>query len=72
MDVGDSVNADQIIGDMESVDLEYKVHSLNAMFERARLVLIEAQIRFVYAQNQALRYERLFADKLTSEENIDY
>jgi HlyD family secretion protein len=70
VDVGDSVNADQIIGEMESVDLEYKVHSLNAMFERAKSVLNEAQIRFVYAQNQALRYERLFADKLTSEENV--
>jgi RND family efflux transporter MFP subunit len=70
VDVGDSVNADQIIGEMESVDLEYKVHALNAMFERAKSVLNEAQIRFVYAQNQALRYERLFADKLTSEENV--
>ncbi|MEO7254102.1 MAG: efflux RND transporter periplasmic adaptor subunit [Casimicrobium sp.] len=66
--VGDSVKAGQVLGEMEPVDLDDRVRSQGAAFKRAEAVLREAQARQTYAQTQAHRYEQLLAMRSTSEE----
>jgi RND family efflux transporter MFP subunit len=70
IDVSDVVSAGQVLGEMEPVDLDDKVHSQDAMFKRSQAVVLEAQARHAYAKNQARRYEQLFATNLTSEEVV--
>lgn len=69
--VGDTVTAGQVIGEMEPIDLDDKVRSLDAVFKRAEAMLSEAKARQVYAQTQAQRYEKLAAERATSQENAD-
>lgn len=70
VDVGDHVKAGQLLGEMEPIDLEEKVHAEQATFKRSQATLNEAQARKNYAQTQVSRYEKLFAARLTSEENV--
>lgn len=67
--VGDTVTAGQVIGEMEPIDLDDKVRSLDAAFKRAEAMLSKAKARQVYAQTQARRYEKLAAERATSQEN---
>jgi RND family efflux transporter MFP subunit len=68
--VGDQVKAGQVLGEMEPVDLDERVHSQQAAAKRAEAVLREAEARRRYAQSQAQRFEKLFAKRMTSEEII--
>lgn len=68
--VGDSVNAGQVLGEMDPIDLEEKVRSQEAAFKRSQAALREAKARQAYAQTQAMRYEKLFTAHLTSEESV--
>ncbi|MCK9515960.1 MAG: efflux RND transporter periplasmic adaptor subunit [Ottowia sp.] len=68
--VGDHVKADQVLGEMDPVDLDDRVRSQESAFRRAQATLREAQVRQVYAQTQARRYEKLFAVQSTSEEIV--
>lgn len=68
--VGDHVKADQVLGEMDPVDLDDRVRSQESAFRRAQAALREAQVRQVYAQTQARRYEKLFAVQSTSEEIV--
>lgn len=70
VNVGDSVTAGQLIGEMEPVDLNDKVRSQEAILNRSQAVLREAQARHRYAQAQAQRYEQLFVDQSVSEEMV--
>ncbi|MBV2181765.1 MAG: efflux RND transporter periplasmic adaptor subunit [Castellaniella sp.] len=66
--VGDQVKAGQVLGEMDPVDLDYRVRSQESAFKRAEAALREAQARQAYAQAQARRYAQLFAARSTSEE----
>ncbi|WP_345798085.1 efflux RND transporter periplasmic adaptor subunit [Castellaniella sp. MT123] len=66
--VGDQVKAGQVLGEMDPVDLDYRVRSQESAFKRAEAALREAQARQAYAQAQARRYAQLFATRSASEE----
>jgi RND family efflux transporter MFP subunit len=68
--VGDRVEAGQVLGTMDAVDLDDRVRSQDAALKRAQAAVREALARQAYADTQAQRYERLFAARLTSEENL--
>jgi RND family efflux transporter MFP subunit len=68
VEVGDTVTAGQVLGEMDSVDLDDRIRSQEAQIRRAQSGYKETQARQAYAQSQMQRYEKLFAAKLTSEE----
>ncbi|MGV8892572.1 MAG: efflux RND transporter periplasmic adaptor subunit [Burkholderiaceae bacterium] len=68
--VGDQVRAGQVLGEMDPVDLDDRVRSLESAFKRAEAAMREAEARQAYAQTQARRYEQLFAVRSTSEEIV--
>lgn len=69
--VGDEVTAGQLLGEMDPVDLDDRVRSLEAAFRRAQAVLREAEARQAYAKTQAGRYKKLFAAGSTSDELLN-
>ncbi len=68
--VGDRVKGGQVLGEMDSVDLDDRVRSQESAFKRAEAALREAKARQVYAKAQLHRYEQLFAVRSTSEEIV--
>lgn len=68
--VGDSVTAGQVLGEMDPIDLDERVRSQESALKRAQATLREAQLRKAYAQTQARRYEQLFAARSISEEAV--
>lgn len=66
--VGDRVKAGQLLGEMDPVDLEERIHAQEAALKRAKAQLTDARARLSYAQTQASRYEQLLAKRSTSEE----
>ncbi|MFA7554655.1 MAG: efflux RND transporter periplasmic adaptor subunit [Spongiibacteraceae bacterium] len=70
VDVGDQVQAEQVLGEMDPVDLDDRLHAQESALRRTEAVLREAQARQAYAQSQAQRYEQLFAAHLSSEEAL--
>lgn len=68
VNVGDSVKAGQVLGEMDPVDLDDRVRSQLSVFKRAEAVLRDVGARQAYAQTQAQRYEQLLAVRSTSEE----
>lgn len=66
--VGDQVKAGQVLGEMEPIDLDDRVHSLEAAFKRSEAALREAEARQTYAKTQVRRYEQLFSARMISEE----
>lgn len=68
--VGDSVKAGQVLGEMDPVDLDDRVRSQDAALKRAEAALREAEARQAYAQTQMQRYEQLLAVRSTSEEIV--
>ncbi len=68
--VGDKVQAGQVLGEMEPVDLDDRVRSQASAYKRAEAALLEAKARQVYAKTQAHRYEQLLAVRSTSEEIV--
>uniref|UniRef100_UPI00333E4019 efflux RND transporter periplasmic adaptor subunit n=1 Tax=Castellaniella defragrans TaxID=75697 RepID=UPI00333E4019 len=67
--VGDAVEAGQLLGEMDPVDLDERIGAQQAAIKSAEAVLLQAQARQTFAQTQADRYERLLAAQATSEEN---
>ena len=70
MQVGDRVEAGQVLGEMDPVDLDERVQSQGATLRRVDAAVREAEARQAYAQTQAQRYERLLAMRATSEELV--
>ena len=68
--VGDRVKAGQILAEMDPVDLDDRVRSLESGLKRAEAALREAAARQSYAETQARRYEELLAVRSTSEETV--
>ncbi len=66
--VGERVKAGQLLGEMDSVDLNERIEAQQAALKRAEAALHEAQARHSFAQDQEHRYEQLFAARSTSEE----
>ncbi|MCA9939038.1 MAG: biotin/lipoyl-binding protein, partial [Anaerolineales bacterium] len=70
MHVGDRVQAGQLLGEMDPVDLDDRIRAQEAALKRAQAGLHEAEARQAYAQSQAKRYEQLLAAHTTSEEIV--
>lgn len=70
VEVGESVKAGQILGEMEPVDLDERIRSQAAAYRRTQAVLRETKARHHYAKTQAHRYERLFTAHSVSEEVV--
>ena len=68
VEVGDSVNAGQRLGEMDPVDSDDRLRSQEALVRRSAATLADATARHAHAAAQARRYEQLFAEKATSEE----
>ncbi len=68
VDVGDRVRAGQVLGVMDPLDWDDRLHAQDAALTRAQASLAEAQTRQAYAQTQATRYAQLLAVRSTSEE----
>lgn len=71
VEAGDVVHAGQVLGEMDPVDLDDRVRSQEAAVKRADAGLLEVAARQSHAAAQAVRYERLFARRLVSEEVVD-
>lgn len=68
VDVGDHVQAGQVLGEMDPVDLTERIRAQRAALKRAESQLNETKSRYLYAQTQAERYFELMAARATSEE----
>lgn len=68
VEVGDSVMAGQVLGEMEPVDLDERLRAQEAAVRRAQASLQEVQARQQHAQVQAQRYRDLLVARSTSEE----
>lgn len=66
--VGDHIKAGQVLGEMDPVDLDQKIHAQSAAVKRAEAQVNEAQTSETYAHTQALRYQELLAARSSSEE----
>lgn len=69
--VGDRVEAGQLLGTMDPVDLDERIQAQDAAIRRAEAQQHEADARRRYAQTQARRYEQLLATRATSAEAVD-
>jgi RND family efflux transporter MFP subunit len=76
--VGEYVRAGQILGEMDSVDLEERIRAQNAALQgaqadirSARAQLQDAVERKTFAETQARRYDRLFAERVASAEAVE-
>lgn len=76
--VGDRVQAGQLLGEMDPVDLDDRIAAQEASFKRSESVVIaaeaqlrEASARKSYAENQASRYEQLLQVRAVSEEAFE-
>lgn len=68
--VGDRVQAGELLGEMDPVDLDERISAQEATRKRAQAALREARARQVYAHSQARRYEQLLAAHTISEETV--
>jgi len=70
VDVGDTVKAGQVLGQMDAVDLEDRLRSQESSVGRAKAWVTEAKARQEFALMQQTRYQELFKVKSASEEML--
>lgn len=70
VDVGDTVSAGQVLGEMEAVDLDERIRAQQAAIKSATATAHQAEAKQVFAQTQATRYARLLAVRGISEESV--
>ena len=68
--VGDTVTAGQVLGEMDPVDLDERIQGQEAALKRAKALLDEALARQTYAQTQSRRYEQLLAVRAIREATV--
>lgn len=68
VNVGDHVKAGQLLGEMDPVDLDERIRSLESAFRRAQASLREAEARQTFALKQSRRYDELLVSRSVSEE----
>jgi HlyD family secretion protein len=68
--VGDSVRAGQVLGEMDPVDLDQRIHAQEAALKAAEAAVRQAEAKLAFAQTQAQRYDQLLAVRGTSEEVV--
>lgn len=68
--VGDHVKAGQILGGMDPIDLNERIHAQESALKHAATQLNEAKIRVDYAQTQARRYEKMLVTGSIHEEIV--
>lgn len=68
--VGDFVTAGQLLGLMDSVDLDEKIQAQQAAIRRAKAVKRQAEATQAFALGQVKRYDSLLLSKNASEESI--
>ena len=59
VEVGDTVQAGDLLGEMDPVDLAERIRAQSAAIKRAEAWLAEAEARQTYARQQSRRYEQL-------------
>ena len=67
--VGDTVNAGQVLGEIDPVDMDERITAQQAAVKSSQAVFAQAQARLDFAQTQASRYEQLLAAQGISEES---
>ncbi len=70
VDVGDEVKQGQLLGEMDAVDNDDRLRSQEAAVRRSAAMIAEAEARYGHANAQATRYEKLYAEKASSEEML--
>lgn len=66
--VGDTVKAGQVLGEIDPVDLDERIQAQQAAIHSAEAALRQAQAKQQFAQAQASRYAQLLEARGTSEE----
>ena len=64
--VGDTVQAAQVLGEMDPVDLDNRIHAQQAAIKSAEAALRQADARQNFALTQASRYAQLLAARGTT------
>ena len=70
VDVGDPVQAGQVLGEMDPVDLDARIRAQQAALKAAKAAVKQAEAKSLYARGQARRYEKLLGVNGTSEESV--
>ena len=70
VEVNERVEAGQVLGEMDPVDLNDKIQAQAAAIQHAEAQLLETQAHQVFAKAQAQRYGKLLAARSTSEEIV--
>jgi HlyD family secretion protein len=68
--VGDTVKADQVLGEMDAVDLDDRIVAQQAAIKSSEAVVRQAKAKQSFAQIQVTRYEQLLAVRGASKENV--
>lgn len=70
VEVGDHVEAGQVLGEIDPVELDDRISAQESTLKRTQAALREAQARLSFARSQALRYEQMWERHLISEEAV--
>ena len=70
VEVGDRVQAGQVLGEIDPVELDDRVSAQESALKRNQAALREAQARLSFARSQAQRYEQMWERHLISEEAV--
>lgn len=68
--VGDAVQAGQVLGEMDAVDLDDHISAQQAAIKSSEAALRQAAAKEAFAKTQASRYEQLLSARGTSEETV--
>ncbi|WP_018624216.1 efflux RND transporter periplasmic adaptor subunit [Kangiella aquimarina] len=70
VDIGDQVTKGQLLGVMDSVDLEQRMEAQQSALMQAKAKLQEAQTRYQFSDEQFKRYQKLLESNSISEEQF--
>lgn len=70
VDVGEWVNAGQVVAILDPVDLDEKIEAQQAAILRIQSAIADAQLKLSFAKAQTTRYTQLLSAKATQEEQL--